>query len=223
MKSIQIAIDGPAGAGKSTIAKLVAKAFNFVYIDTGAMYRAITLKAMRMNIDLDDENAFDFIDQTRFDYKDGELYMDKENVKDSIRTREVSNNVSLVSSHFTVRAKTVQRQQQLSKDLDVVMDGRDIGYKVLPNATFKFFLTANVQTRAERRYKENLKRNIHSSLDDLKDEIIARDYFDSHRKHSPLKPADDAIIIDTSEMSIDEVIETIKAKVREDEAIWKTN
>ncbi len=223
MKSIQIAIDGPAGAGKSTIAKLVAKAFNFVYIDTGAMYRAVTLKAIRLNVNLADDNAFDFIDQTRFDYIDGNLIMDGENVDEMIRTREISNQVSLVSSHLSVREKTVKRQRALSEGKNVVMDGRDIGYHVLPNATFKFFLTADVETRAKRRYHENLNRNIHSSLEDLKVEIIARDDFDSNRKHSPLRPADDAIIVDTSDMSIDEVIETIKAKVREDEALWKQN
>ncbi len=223
MKSIQIAIDGPAGAGKSTIAKLVAKAFNFVYIDTGAMYRAVTLKAIRLNVNLADDNAFDFIDQTRFDYIDGNLIMDGENVDGLIRTREISNKVSLVSSHLSVREKTVKRQRTLSEGKNVVMDGRDIGYHVLPNATFKFFLTADVSTRAQRRYNENKKRNIHSSLADLKEEIVARDHFDSNRKHSPLRPADDAIIVDTSNMSIDEVIETIKAKVREDETLWKQN
>jgi cytidylate kinase len=223
MNQIQIAIDGPAGAGKSTIAKLVAKAFNFVYIDTGAMYRAVTLKAMRLGINLDDDTAFDFIDDTTFEYHDGNLYMDGEDVSDHIRTREVSNNVSLVSSHLTVRNKTVKIQQELSKNLNVVMDGRDIGYNVLPNATFKFFLTANVETRAKRRHKENLERNIHTSLEDIKKEIIARDHFDTNRIHTPLKAAEDAIIIDTSDMSIDEVIETIKAKVREDETIWKQN
>ena len=223
MSSIQIAIDGPAGAGKSTIAKLVAKAFHFVYIDTGAMYRAVTLKAMRNHVDLADENAFDFIDQTRFDYKDGMLYMDGENVDDEIRTREVSNNVSLVSSHYIVRHKTVKRQRELAEGKNVVMDGRDIGYHVLPNATFKFFLTADVQTRAKRRYKENLKRNIRSSLAELEEEIATRDRFDSSRKHSPLRAADDAIVIDTSDMRIESVVETITAKVREDETLWKQN
>ncbi|MFU8786916.1 MAG: (d)CMP kinase [Candidatus Izemoplasmataceae bacterium] len=218
MKNIQIAIDGPAGSGKSTIAKLVAKAFEYTHIDTGAMYRAITLKAMRLNIDLSNEDAFDFIDQTRFDYKDGILYMDDEDVSKEIRTREVSNNVSLVSSHFIVRDKTVKRQQEISKNLNVVMDGRDIGYNVLPNADFKFYLTANVETRARRRYKENLERGIHSTLKELQTEISSRDAFDSSRVHSPLKPADDAIIIDTSDMSIEEVIETIKVKVREDDS-----
>ncbi|MFW5838508.1 MAG: (d)CMP kinase [Bacillota bacterium] len=223
MNQIQIAIDGPAGAGKSTIAKLVAKAFNFVYIDTGAMYRAVTLKAMRLGVKLDDDTAFGFIDDTTFEYHDGNLYMDGKDVSEDIRTRDVSNNVSLVSSHLTVRNKMVKIQQELSKNLNVVMDGRDIGYNVLPNATFKFFLTANVETRAKRRHKENLERNIHTSLEDIKKEIIARDHFDTNRIHTPLKAANDAIIIDTSDMSIDEVIETIKAKVREDETIWKQN
>ncbi len=217
MKTVQIAIDGPAGAGKSTIAKRVAKAFNYIYIDTGAMYRAITLKAMRLNVNLDDPNEFDFIDSTKFKYDEGNLILDNEDVGQLIRSREVSNNVSLVSSHLTVRNKTVKRQQELAKNINVVMDGRDIGTNVLINADFKFFLTASVQTRARRRYKENLERGIHSTLEDLQREIEARDKFDTSREHSPLKAAEDAIIIDTSDMTIDEVVSTIKRKVREDE------
>ncbi len=214
MKTMQIAIDGPAGAGKSTIAKLVAKLFDFTYIDTGAMYRAITLKAMQLNIDLNDENAFDFLDQTRFDYKKGDLHMDGEDVSKDIRSREVSNNVSLVSSHRRVRHKLVERQRELAENLNVVMDGRDIGYNVLPGADYKFFLTADVATRASRRFKENEEHGIHIPLEDLKREIIARDDFDTNRSHSPLKPADDAVVIDTSNMRIEDVVKTIESKVK---------
>ena len=217
MSTVQIAIDGPAGAGKSTIAKRVAAAFGFVYIDTGAMYRAITLKARRLQVALEDEAAFAFIDDTRFEYHDGELFMDDENVSQLIRTREVSNQVSLVAAHFEVRRRTVERQRLLAQNTSVVMDGRDIGYHVLPNATFKFFLTADVQTRAKRRYRENRERGIFTDMQELEREILARDKFDSNRKHSPLRPAEDAIVIDTSTMSIEDVVEAIKAKVREDE------
>jgi len=217
MKTLQIAIDGPAGAGKSTIAKLVANLFDFTYIDTGAMYRAITLKAMNNSIDLYDESAFDFIDQTRFDYKENNLFMDNVDVSEAIRSREVSNNVSLVSSHLIVREKLVNQQRALANNLNVVMDGRDIGYHVLPNADFKFFLTADVETRAKRRFRENLKRGIHIPLKELEKEIMTRDDFDSNRKHSPLKPAEDAIIIDSSEMTISEVVKFIETKVREEE------
>jgi len=217
MPNMQIAIDGPAGAGKSTIAKLVSELFEFTHIDTGAMYRAITLKAMRLNVELNDEDAFDFLDQTTFDYKDGVLFMDGKDVSRDIRSREVSNNVSLVSSHKRIREILVERQQALAEDHDVVMDGRDIGYNVLPHADFKFFLTADVETRAKRRFLENARNGIHIPLDDLRQEIIDRDKFDSSRVHSPLKPAEDAIIIDTSDMDIEDVVKTIEAKVREED------
>ncbi len=216
MSTIQIAIDGPAGAGKSTIAKLVAQLFDFTYIDTGAMYRAITLKAMQLNVELNDEDAFDFLDQTSFDYKDGVLFMDGNDVSKAIRSREVSNNVSLVSSHANVRKILVDRQRLIANDKSVVMDGRDIGYNVLPTADFKFYLTANVETRARRRFLENAQNGIHIPLEDLKREIIARDDFDSNRAITPLKPADDAIIIDTSDMPIEDVVKTIETKVREE-------
>ncbi len=217
MKTTQIAIDGPAGAGKSTIAKLVAKRFGFTYIDTGAMYRAITLKAMELNVALDDEDAFVFLNDTAFDYEDGRLIMDDVDVSEKIRSREVSNNVSLVSSHRLVRERLVERQRELAENLDVVMDGRDIGYNVLPGADYKFFLTADVVTRAYRRFKENEKYGIHVPLEDIKQEIIDRDDFDTNRVYSPLKPATDAIVIDTSNMQIEDVVETIEAKVREED------
>ena len=217
MKVTQIAIDGPAGAGKSTIAKHVAKALNYTYIDTGAMYRAITLKALNKGLELSDDSVYSFIDDTLFEFKDGKLYMDHTDVSNDIRTRNISNNVSLVSSHLTVREKTVKRQQVLAKNLNVVMDGRDIGTHVLPEADYKIFLTASVETRARRRYKENLERGIHSTLEDLQKEIEARDHFDTTRQHSPLKAAHDAIVIDTSTMSIEDVIGTIMKLVREDE------
>ncbi len=214
---MQIAIDGPAGAGKSTIARLVAQLFDFTYIDTGAMYRAITLKAMQLNVELNDEDAFDFLDQTSFDYKDGVLFMDGRDVSKEIRSREVSNNVSLVSSHRKVRRILVDRQRRIAANKSVVMDGRDIGYNVLPDADFKFYLTANVETRAKRRFLENAQNGIHIPLEDLKKEIIARDDFDTNRAVTPLKPADDAIIIDTSDMPIEDVVKSIEAIVREED------
>ena len=217
MSRTQIAIDGPAGAGKSTIAKLVAQLFDFTYIDTGAMYRAITLKAMQQNVELNDEDAFDFLDQTTFDYKDGVLFMDSIDVSKTIRSREVSNNVSLVSSHKSIRKILVERQQKIAANKSVVMDGRDIGYNVLPNADYKFYLTANVETRAKRRFLENAQNGIHIPLEDLKKEIMARDDFDTNRAITPLKPAEDAIIIDTSDMPIEDVVKTIEAKVREED------
>ena len=217
MNHIQIAIDGPAGAGKSTIAKLIAKKLNYIYIDTGAMYRAITLKAMNLNIDLNDENSFNFVKKTKFKFINTLLFMDGVNVSKEIRETKVSNHVSLVSSHLSVRTNLVKMQQKMAKKHSVVMDGRDIGYKVLPNADFKFFLTASIKKRAERRYLDNLERKIESNLFTIEIEIERRDYLDTTRVHSPLKAADDAIKIDTSDLNIEQVVALITQTVREEE------
>lgn len=212
---MQIALDGPAGAGKSTIAKIVSQQLNYMYIDTGAMYRAITLKAILNGIDLQDETQFDFIYDTHFIFKNGHLLMDGENISDRIRDNDVSNNVSLVASYLSVRKQLVLSQQKMARNHNVVMDGRDIGTVVLPKADFKFYITASIETRAIRRHKDNLNRNIESNLEVLKEEIKQRDLYDSTRKHSPLKPALDAQTIDTSEMSITDVVALITLKIRE--------
>lgn len=214
MKNIKIAIDGPAASGKSTIAKLIAQELEYEYIDTGSMYRAITLKALRLGIDLNKESEFSFILTTTFDFVDGHIIMDGIDVSDHIREHEVSNNVSVVASYLSVRQECVKLQRRFAEHYNVVMDGRDIGYVVLPDADYKFFLTANVETRAERRYKDNIKRGIKSNLEILKEKIAQRDYFDSHREHSPLKPASDAIIIDTSDLTIEQVVALITKKIR---------
>ncbi|AIO19355.1 Cytidylate kinase [Candidatus Izimaplasma bacterium HR1] len=217
MKYIQIAIDGPAGAGKSTIAKLVAEKLNFTYIDTGAMYRAITLKAIESKIDLEDESKFDFIYTTTFEFKNTHLFMDGVDISERIRNHDVSNNVSLVSSYFSVRKELVKIQQEMAKHDSIVMDGRDIGYIVLPKANYKFFLTASIDERANRRQLDNEKRGLKSNLDLLKTEIARRDHFDTTREHSPLKAADDAVIIDTSHLTIEEVVSSITLRIREEE------
>ena len=217
MNYIQIAIDGPAGAGKSTIAKLIAKNLDYIYIDTGAMYRAITLKAMNLDIDLHDERLFDFVKETKFEFIDGLLVMDGINVSHEIRETRVSNHVSLVSSYFSVRSDLVKMQQQMAEKHNVVMDGRDIGYKVLPDAEFKFFLTATITKRAERRHLDNLERKIASDIFNIEIEIERRDYLDTTRRHSPLKAADDAIVIDTSDLNIEQVVMIITQRVREEE------
>ncbi|PAT01019.1 cytidylate kinase [Candidatus Izimaplasma bacterium ZiA1] len=217
MKQTQIAIDGPAGAGKSTVAKLLSKQLNFIYIDTGAMYRAITLKALELNINLEDESKFTFIDNTRFEFINSKLYMDDLDVSEEIRTSEVAKNVSLVSSHLLVREKLVKMQQVMAENLNVVMDGRDIGYVVLPNAKYKYYITASIKERAKRRHLDNLDRGIKSDLSKIEAEIEKRDHFDSNRLHNPLKQAKDAILIDTSDLSITEVVKFIAEKIREDE------
>lgn len=217
MEHIQIAIDGPAGAGKSTIAKLVAAKLGYLYIDSGAMYRAVTLKAMNLGLDLEDESVYDFVKDTKFTFVKGLLYMDEIDVSNDIRQTVVSNNVSLVSSYYDVRLELVKAQQNLAKHHNVVMDGRDIGYKVLPHAKYKFYLTASIAQRAKRRYYDNIERNITSDLKVIEQEIERRDQFDSTRQHSPLKAADDAIVIDTSDLTIDQVVNLIKDTVREEE------
>lgn len=214
MTYVQVAIDGPAGAGKSTIAKLVAKGLDYTYIDTGAMYRAVTLKAIENNFDLEDESKFDFIYHTKFEFINDLLYMDDVNISERVRNHDVSNNVSLVSSYLSVREELVKVQQKMALSDNVVMDGRDIGYIVLPNADFKFFLTASIEQRAIRRHIDNENRGIKSDFELLKTEIARRDYLDTTREHSPLKAAEDAIIIDTSDLSVQEVISSITLRIR---------
>lgn len=215
MKYVQVALDGPAASGKSTIAKRVAKELHYTHIDTGAMYRAITLKAIRMKLDLNDEENFSFMTTTDFAFDHDHIIMDGEDVTHKVRETEISNNVSLVSSYLSVRQYLVDIQQKLASTNNVVMDGRDIGTTVLPDADVKIFLTASIEERAQRRHLDNIKRNIPSNLEALKEDIAARDHFDTHRQHSPLKPADDAIIIDTSHMTIDEVVYRITEIIRE--------
>jgi cytidylate kinase len=211
---MQIAIDGPASAGKSTIAKLIAKNLKFVYCDTGAMYRAVTLLAKNNNIDYGDVSGILKLMNTHsikfLNTEQGQdVLLDDKNVSDEIRSEEITNNVSQVSAIKEVREKLVEMQRSLANDANIVMDGRDIGTTVLPKAEVKIFLIASVKVRAQRRYKENLERGINTPLETLEDEIEARDYKDSHRKISPLKKADDAIEVDTSDMTIDQVVQKV--------------
>ena len=217
---MQIAIDGPASAGKSTIAKLIAKNLNFVYCDTGAMYRTVTLLAKKHNVGYGDTlNILKLMSEHRIHFlnkEDGQhLYLDDEDVSDDIRTEEITNNVSQVSAIKEVRTQLVQMQRDLANDCDIVMDGRDIGTTVLPKAEVKIFLIASVEVRAQRRFKENVERGINTPLKELQDEIAARDYKDSHREISPLKKADDAIEVDTSDMTIEQVVKRVTEIVNE--------
>lgn len=212
----QIAIDGPAGAGKSTIAKIIANKFGFEYLDTGAMYRAATVKALRLGIDLNDESKYDFILDTTIDFINGDIYLDGENVTDKIRTLEVSNNVSVVCKYKIVRDRMVALQREMANSKNIVMDGRDIGTVVLPNANLKIFLVATPEERALRRMKEREEQgNNTQTLEETIKEICERDYKDSHREISPLKKADDAIEVDSSHLTINEVVDKITLLVRE--------
>lgn len=212
----QIAIDGPAGAGKSTIAKEVAKVLHCEYIDTGAMYRAVTLKALRLKINMEDETSYQFLENTSIDFHQGELYLDNEDVSILIRSIDVTNNVSLVSKFRVVREKLVSLQRQMSQAKTIIMDGRDIGTVVLPQANLKIYLNATVEVRAKRRMKEREDAGgvIYTLLQTIK-EIEERDYKDSNREISPLAKAIDAVEIDTSNLNISEVITKIISLVME--------
>jgi CMP/dCMP kinase len=215
-KQLQIAIDGPAAAGKSTAAKIVAARLSYIYIDTGAMYRAITYKALKRNIDVEDGIALgQLLADTTISLVQGEngqlVLVDGEDVTEVIRTDEVTNNVSAVARHREVRHDMTIRQQELAAKGGVVMDGRDIGTSVLPKADVKIFLRAGVEERAKRRHAENLKKGFSSDLENLKREIAMRDKMDTERVESPLKKAEGAVEIDTTYMSIDEVADAIMA------------
>ena len=204
-----IAIDGPAGAGKSTVAKMLAKRLGYVYIDTGAMYRATTYKAMRLKINLENAEEYAFLETTDMKFIDDVLYVDGEDITKKIRTNVVNQNVSLVASHIPVRNELVRLQQKIASQANVVMDGRDIGTVVLPQADLKIFMTATVEERARRRHEENLANNIDSDYQKIFKDIERRDKIDSSRAYNPLRQAEDAIYLDTSHLDIDTVSEVI--------------
>lgn len=217
---LKIAIDGPASSGKSTIAKLLAKEYQLVYVDTGAMYRALTYMALKNNIAVDDEEKLvSLLKDMKIIFKrtgDNQLvFIGEEDVTKKIRENDVTNNVSVVSSFEKVRAELVKRQQKLATNSGVVMDGRDIGTVVLPDAQVKIYLIASVNERAERRFLENQEKGIEVDFEQLKQEIIDRDEYDSNRKVSPLKPAEDAIFLDTTGFSISEVVNQCKQIIKE--------
>ena len=210
-----IAIDGPASSGKSTIAKILADTYQLVYVDTVAMYRSLTYLALKNNIAFDDEDALmGLLNTTEIVLKrteDGQsVIVNDEDVTEAIRQNDVTNNVSVVASFAKVREELVRRQQAMAQKTGVAMDGRDIGTVVLPNAEVKIFLVASVSERADRRYLENKQKGIESDYEQLMQEIIARDEYDSNREVSPLKQAEDAVKVDTTGLSIEEVVERCK-------------
>jgi len=214
MKHFAIAIDGPAGAGKSTIAKMIAKDLNIIYVDTGAMYRAVALYCINHGIKcVDKESVEKVLEQIniKIQYIDNaqRILLNNEDVTEKIRTQEISQGASDVATLQAVRIKMVELQRELAKSASVVMDGRDIGTHVLPNADLKIFLTASVEERASRRYKELIQNGIECNLSKIKEEIEARDKNDSCRECSPLKKAEDAIEVDTTGKTIQEVVDRI--------------
>lgn len=220
MKKIAIAIDGPAAAGKSTVAKIVAKKLKYKYIDTGAMYRAVTLYALNNGVDINNEDEISLLlPKINIEFTqmtDGQhVLLNNLDITDEIRSDAVTNNVSLVSSYSTVRKEMVSRQQEFVFERGVVMDGRDIGTHVIPDAEVKIFLIASVEERAERRCKENERRGFDSDINQIKNEIRDRDLQDMQREVSPLVQAEDAIELDTTSFSISEVSNQILKQVKQ--------
>ncbi|HHU27959.1 TPA: (d)CMP kinase [bacterium] len=217
MKKITIAIDGPAAAGKSTVAKLVAYQLDYNYIDTGAMYRALTLKALNNNIDVNDEDSLsNLLDNTTIEFHGNNvIFIDDVDKSKEIRSSIVTNNVSIVSKHKKVRLKMVELQRQLLTQGGVVIDGRDIGTYVCPEAELKIFQIATVESRAIRRFQEMQAKGINTSLEEVINDIKERDRLDSTREFAPLRKAHDAIEVDTTNMSIEQVVDKIVELAKE--------
>jgi cytidylate kinase len=210
-KIISVAIDGPAAAGKSTVAKKVAQILGFTYIDTGAMYRAVTHAVIAKGLDpKSEEQSVTLLPGMTIDLKeDGRVICNGEDVSQVIREPLVSGNVSYIAAMKPIRLALVDMQRSLAEKKSVVMDGRDIGTYVLPNARVKIYQIASVETRAVRRYEENLEKGINTTLKEVEDDVRNRDYIDSHRDFAPLKPAPDSVLIDTSYMSVEQAVEAV--------------
>lgn len=214
-KTYAVAVDGPAGAGKSTVAKKVAEVLNIEYIDTGAMYRALTYKVLKEGIDpLDSKEVIRLLGSTKIDFNQRSIYLDNVNVDSEIRLNRVSQNVSYIAAIEKVREEMVMIQQNMAKEKSIIMDGRDIGTVVLPDAEFKFFITASSKERAKRRYEELLRRGeVNISLEEIQSDIEARDNIDSNRKVGPLKQAPDAYLIDTTNKTVDECVKIMVSTI----------
>jgi CMP/dCMP kinase len=224
-KGLQVAIDGPASSGKSTVAKIIAKRFGYVYCDTGAMYRSVTWAALENGIDVSDtKQVIDLARQIKITFEPGQpdqrVFVDGHEVTKDIRTEKIAANVSAVAAIPEVRAQMVEQQRQIAQAGGIVMDGRDIGTTVLPDAQVKIFLVASAHERARRRYEENLQKGLATqSLDELEAAIKLRDQKDSTRKVSPLTQAKDAILIDTTSLTIDQVVDEISALIKKTRTI----
>ena len=216
MKEFIVTVDGPAGSGKSTIAKIIAKKYGFTYLDTGAMYRMIALYALKNSIDLQDSKAIEtMLKNTKLDIVGNQFFLNGKDVSDEIRTPRVSAIVSPVSAIKEVRVKLVDLQKEISKGKSVILDGRDIGTVVFPNGDVKIYLVASPEERAKRRLKEYEEKGVEADYESVLTSIKERDFIDSTRKESPLKKAEDAHEIDSSTMSIDEVVEVISKYIDE--------
>ena len=216
MSNFIIALDGPSGSGKSTIANILAKKLKISYLNTGSMYRAVTLFFLENNIKKSDKIDIDLLRKINIDIKEDRVFLNEKDVSDKIRNKEVTENVSWVSSILLVRKYLVDMQRRISQNKSIILDGRDIGTVVFPNAKYKFFLVASSEVRAKRRYDQN---EIDKSLEEIQKDIEKRDYLDSHREISPLKKAEDAIEIDSSNLTIDETIEEIINKMDKEDVL----
>lgn len=220
MRTFQIAVDGPAGSGKSTVAKKIAKALGIVYLDTGAMYRALTYLTLKMGLNPQSEEDMETLLSTMvLEMAPESVTINNEDVTTKIRTPEISRNVSAVAMHLCVRESMKHLQRQIASEQSVIMDGRDIGTNVLPDAPYKFFLVATVEERAKRRFKELEESGYKTDLESLKKEILTRDQLDSEREHAPLLRASDAKLIDTTGLTIDEVVNVVLNDVIKGEAL----
>lgn len=214
MNKLSVAIDGPAGAGKSTIAKIVAENLNLMYINTGAMYRAVTLKALENNIEYTDlEELLKLIDSMDIYFENDDLFLNGENINDKLTHPSISKRVSEYASVKEVRVKLVELMRNMSDKYNVIMDGRDIGTVVLKNAPYKFFLTASASERANRRFSELTAKGLEVNYDEILEDIIKRDEYDSTREVDPLKKAEDAVEIDTTGLTIDGVVSEILNRI----------
>ena len=211
VKNYSIAIDGPSASGKSTVAKLIAKKLNFTYIDRGAMYRAFTLAVIEANLDPKSEKESDsLIGKISISFDEANhITLNDVDVSQRVRENDVANNVSYIASYKNIRLHLVDLQRKIAENKSVVMDGRDIGTYVLPNADLKIYQVATAEERAKRRYKENLEKGIETTYEDCLKNINTRDYIDSHRSFCPLHPAQDSVEVNTTNMSIEEVVDTI--------------
>lgn len=216
MSNFIIALDGPSGSGKSTIANILAKKLKISYLNTGSMYRAVTLFFLENNIKKSDKIDIDLLRKINIDIKEDRVFLNEKDVSEKIRNKEVTENVSWVSSISLVRKYLVDMQRKISQNKSIILDGRDIGTVVFPNAKYKFFLVASSEIRAKRRYEQN---EIDKSLEEIQKDIEKRDYLDSHREISPLKKAKDAIEIDSSNLTIDETIEEIINKMDKEDVL----
>ena len=206
-----VAIDGPAGSGKGTVAKILADKCNLTYIDTGAMYRAIAYASLQNNIDItEEEKIVELAKNSKIDFVDGKTYLNGKDISKEIRTMEVTKIVSPISSIVKLREILVEMQREMAGNLDVIMEGRDITTVVFPNATYKFYLDATLDERANRRYKENKEKGMNVTIEEIKENISKRDYNDMHKEVGSLTRTEDAIYIDSTNLTIDEVVEKMK-------------